>query len=278
MKRILLAMIAAGLAMSGFAQTDTTGTPKADTITVGGIIIIRKSGGNNDTAAQNGNVSVTRQRRLTNVSTNWFIFDLGFANYNDNTAYASAATQQFAPGSNEEWFKLRNGKSVNVNVWLFMQRLNMVQHYINLKYGLGLEMNNYRFDDENVLFQRNPTRVVYNAGSTQKLIGKNKLAADYITVPLMLNLNFTPHRKKGFGLSGGVSAGYLFSARQKLKYNNDKKEKLHDDFDLNKWKLSYVGELSLGPVRLYGSYAFKSMWSKGLDQTPYTVGLRFSNW
>ena len=68
-----------------------------------------------------------------------------------------------------------------------------------------------------------------------------------------------------------------YSARQKIK-NNSNKDKLHDDFDLEKWKLSYIGELNMGPVRLYGSYAMKSMWDKGLDQTPYNVGIRLSNW
>jgi hypothetical protein len=53
--------------------------------------------------------------------------------------------------------------------------------------------------------------------------------------------------------------------------------KLRDDFDLRKWKVSYIGELNLGPVRLYGSYALKSMWEKGLDQTPYSIGLRLSH-
>ena len=46
---------------------------------------------------------------------------------------------------------------------------------------------------------------------------KNKLAADYLTVPLMVNFNFTPERRNGFGFSAGVSAGYLYSARQKVK-------------------------------------------------------------
>jgi hypothetical protein len=31
-------------------------------------------------------------------------------------------------------------------------------------------------------------------------------------------------------------------------------------------------------VKLYGSYATKSMFKKGLDQRPYTVGIRLSNW
>ena len=110
-----------------------------------------------------------------------------------------------------------------------------------------------------------------------KDVDKNKLAADYITVPLMLNFNFTPGRGRGFGFSAGVSGGMLYSARQKIK-DGGKKTKVHDDFDLNKWKVSYIAELLLGPVKLYGSYATQSMWDKGLDQTPYTVGFRFANW
>ena len=76
-------------------------------------------------------------------------------------------------------------------------------------------------------------------------------------------------------MSVGASAGYLYSSRQKLKSNGDK-NKTRDDFTLNKWKLAYIGELGLGPVVLYGSYATESMWDKGLDQTPYTVGIRIS--
>jgi hypothetical protein len=139
---------------------------------------------------------------------------------------------------------------------------------------LGLELNNYRFDDERIRFQENPTLITIDPD--YKGLRKNKLAADYVTVPLLLNFNFTPNRKDGFGISAGVSGGYLYSARQKIKNNGDK-DKLHDDFDLRKWKLSYIGELNLGPVRLYGSYAVKSMWEKGLDQTPYAVGIRLSH-
>ncbi|MBK8953210.1 MAG: hypothetical protein IPM85_14035 [Chitinophagaceae bacterium] len=50
------------------------------------------------------------------------------------------------------------------------------------------------------------------------------------------------------------------------------------DFDLNRFKISYIGELSLGPVKLYGSLATKNMWEKGLDITPYNFGFRLSKW
>ena len=279
MKRIFTLCIILCTVLTGFAQTDTTGNP-SDTIKVGTMIIIRKPGNNHDEGSKDKHIIISngnRHYKPSNISTNWIILDIGFANYSDKTNYPAAVSSGFlgAGFNDKDQMKLRAIKSVNINVWLFMQRMNLIQHVVNLKYGLGLELNNYRYDNESIRFQKNPTHI--SIDPTLVNVKKNKLAADYITVPLMLNFNFTPHHGRGFGFSAGVSAGYLYSARQKIKIGNDK-SKLHDDFDLERWKLSYVGELNLGPVRLYGSYAVKSMWSKGLDQTPYTVGLRFSNW
>ncbi len=214
-----------------------------------------------------------RHIKPSNLSTNWLILDLGFTNYNDKTDYSGVPAQKFAPGGAQNWFDLRNNKSVDVNIWLFMQRLNMIKHVVNLKYGLGIELNNYRYRD-NIKYLTNPTVVVMDSISYTK----NKLAADYITIPMMLNFNFTPNLQDGFGISIGASAGYLYSARQKLISDEFGKHKTHDDFDLQPWKISWIAELQLGPVKLYGSLASQSMFKRGLNQVPYTVGLRFSNW
>lgn len=275
MKKTLgLGLIACSLAMTSVAQTDTTNTNKADTIKMGGIIIIRK--GNPADTSKHDDVVITNRRKKSDakVATNWGIVDLGFANYSDETNYAAAAAQGFvAPGMDKDDLKLRTGKSVNVNIWLFMQRVHLIKRAVSLKYGLGLELNNYRFDNKQVLIQENPTR--FTLDNSLRDLKKNKLAADYVTIPVMLSFNLTPNDKNGFGFGGGISAGYLYSARQKFK-SNEEKTKNHDDYNLRKWKIAYIGELNLGPVRLYGSYALNSMWEKGLDQTPYAVGLRFS--
>jgi hypothetical protein len=275
MKRILLAAIALSGVMTSLAQ-DTTVKERPDTLRIGGMIIIKDGKNDDDNKNRNITISNRSKRRSSNVSTNWWVIDLGFSQLKDETNYTAAQSSGFvAAGFGKDQFDLRLAKSVNVNIWLFMQRLNLIKHAVNLKYGLGLELNNYRFENETVRFNRNPTMISLDnalAGAD-----KNKLAVDYVTVPLMLNFNFTPGREKGFGFSAGVSAGLLYSARQKIKINDDK-TKTHDDFDLEKWKLSYIGELNLGPVRLYGSYAMNNMWEKGLNQTPYNVGVRLSNW
>ena len=276
MKRIFILCMALCAMMTGFAQEDSTKQQKPDTIKIGGMVIIREPGSKEEDGKRSRNIQINTRRKSkdSNVSTNWWVFDIGFSNWKDQTDYTSLAAQAIAPGSTEDWFKLRTFKSRNVNIWFVMQKLNLAEHVVNLKYGLGLELNNYHFDDKSLQINKNPTLF------TQSYSGlhKNKLAADYLTAPLMLNFNFTPKRdnNESFGFSAGISAGLLYSARQKIK--DGKVDKTKDDFDLRTWKLSYVGELTLGPVRLYGSYAFKPMFEKGLEMTPYNVGFRFSRW
>ena len=273
MKKSVLLVLAVSLALCGFAQTDST-QQKSDTIRVGGMIIIKKGGSNGNESRE---VILSNKRRSrSNLSTNWWIVDLGFANYSDKTNYTAAQQSGFVSNQigSKDNLKLRTGKSVNVNIWVFQQRLNLVKHVVNLKYGLGVELNNYRFSNEQVRFNKNPTRITLDPDLANA--DKNKLAADYATIPMMLNFNFTPGKRNGFGFSAGMSVGYLYSSRQKIKNDGDK-TKLHDDFNLEKWKLSYIAELTLGPVRLYGSLATKNMWERGLDQTPYNVGIRFSH-
>jgi hypothetical protein len=273
-------LLAAGLifTLSGLAQTDTTGTSQKenpnqqDTIRVGNLLIVRSGGTENgDSAIRNHHRHSDYQPR--NISTNWGILDLGFANYRDRTNFTSVGAQQFAPGSTNDWFKLRTGKSVDVNIWIFMQRINLIRHVVNFKYGLGIELNNYRYEDD-IRFKTKPTMVIMDTIH----YSKNKLAADYVTVPFLLNFNFTPHRRQDFGFSGGVSVGYKYSSRQKFVSKATGKQKTYDDFDMETWKISYIGELQLGWLKLYGSYAARSMFSKGLDQVPYTVGIRFGSW
>jgi hypothetical protein len=282
MKRIFTLCFILCTAFAGIAQVpaDTTAKPNIppqdDTIRIGGMIIIRKKGSNDD-VKKDDEYKMRRRKnndKPSNISTNWVILDLGFANYSDKSNYTSAITSGFvAAGINEDELNLKSGKSRSVNFWFFMQRLNISKHVLNLKYGLGLELNNYHFDNTKLVFAKKPTFISEGTDDLKKV----KLAADYLTVPVMLNFNFTPGREKGFGFSAGVSAGYLYSARYKTKDGGDVK-KIKSQFDLEPFKFSYVGELALGPVKLYGSYAPKNMWSKGLDMRPYNFGFRLSNW
>jgi len=274
---------------TSFAQTDSVQVERnEDTIRIGGMIILKK--GEPD---EKKRVTVTignhRKQKESNISTSSFIFDIGFSNWTDKTDYVQAKADGYLVGSPDltaNDFKLKTVKSVNVNIWFFMQRMNLIKHYVNLKYGLGLELNNYRFKndisfDEGGVNPWNPSQNIPHPFVFRDSVdfSKNKLAADYVTIPLMLNFRTNPNSSdKGISLSAGVSMGYLYSSRNKQVSDTRGKEKNRGDYDLEKWKFSYVGELGLGPVHLYGSYSPKSIFQNDLNFTPYNIGIRLSNW
>lgn len=293
MTKLFTLMVLAIVCNAAKAQTDPEKPSKsADTIRIGNIIITK--GGNKNDESQKSNTHITmgrnRHKKLSNVSTNWGILDLGFANYNDETNYGSTGGYLYNRGGNttplgKNDFKLRTGKSVNVNIWFFMQRLNLIKQHVNLKYGLGLELNNYRYKSGSNISYLEQNPYLPGQASSPVIIrdsiqfSKNKLAADYLTVPMMLNFSTSPgYTNKGLSISVGVSAGYLYSQRNKQISSERGKERNKGDYDLERFKLSYIAEVGLGPVRLYGSYSPKSFYQTGLNMKPYTLGLRFSNW
>ena len=276
---------------TGTAKTDTSIAPgkESDSIHVGNMIIV--TNGQKGSTKNNNYDNTTFERKYrnkpSNVSTNWGIVDIGFSNYVDKTNYGNTGGYLYnRPGAaplGQSDFDLNTGKSINVDIWFFMQRLNLINHYVNLKYGLGLELNNYRYKSQVSYLKENP--FVTGVAPAPVIIRdsvtftKNKLAADYFTVPVMLNFCTNPYNQhKGFSISFGVSTGYLYSQRNKQISEARGKQKNKGGYGLEQFKFSYIGEIGLGPVRLYGSYAPNSFYKRGLDMRPYTLGIRFSNW
>lgn len=281
-----------------YGQQDSSQRSAPDTIKAGNFIIIkqRKTGPDADKHPGNSthvkfSINKRYNSRNSNISTNWLILDLGFANWRDKTDYNGPAfTNQGSADNfirnipysgkadnpvNKNSFNLRNVKSSNVNIWLFMQKWRVVKNAVNLKYGLGLEMYNYRFDTD-ISFRKSPQSYVFMDSVS---FSKNKLYAGYVTVPLMLNFTPAGSSRRGLTFSAGVSAGYLIGSRNKQISDERGKQKIRGSLEMEPWRLAAVGEVGLGPVRLYGSYSLNSLQKKeetGLEQYPYAIGVRFS--
>ena len=291
MKNITFTVTAILLCLTLFGQADTTEVTKgSDTIRIGGMVIIKRGDGNEGRRHATITIGNRKKRKHSNISTAHWILDLGFANYTDKTDYAAAMARKYviagSPALGENDFKLKTSKSSNVNIWIFMQRINLVKQYVNLKYGLGVELNNYRFKSP-ISFKEGGTNPFDHSENIPHpfvfrdsiSFSKNKLSADYATIPFMINFRTNPdYDKKGLSLSAGISVGYLYSSRNKQISNERGKHKNRGDYDVQKWKFAYIAELGLGPARLYGSYSPKSIFENGFDMRPYSVGIRFSNW
>lgn len=298
MKKIKLASLFLTLAMIANAQKDSLFIGQ-DTIKIGSIMIINKPKeevtnrfkttiqiGDSNNRRFNGDFKKTRiligksKRKVPkNILTNWWIIDLGFSNYKDKTpnmAYAmnginTNSTNTVTPQS----FSLNNRKSTNINIWVVQQKLNLIKHQVNLKYGVGFEMYNFRFDNP-ISFRNNEPGFIK---MDEVLFSKNKLFVQYLTVPVQLNFQPNPENSKSFYGSIGLSAGYLIRARNKQISDERGKEKFNGNFNLNDLRYAVIGELGVGGLRLYGSSGLSNLFNKKLtsfDLQPFSIGVRFS--
>lgn len=254
----------------------------ADTIKIGNVLFIKlgKKGDSSDTR-----IAVEKPDTKKRVKTSWMAFDLGFANFMDKSNYGIAnnylVNKPGAAALGESDFTPAAGKSLNVNIWFVMQQIALIKKNVNLKYALGVELNNYRFKAPVSFKESGPIPYTNPAQSTASpftyrdsvSFSKNKLALDYATIPVMLN--FCDSKGK-FSLSAGVSVGYLYSQRTKQKSGDRGKDFERGNLGFDKFKFSYVGEIGYGDVSLYGSYSPKSINTKGLDWKPFNLGLRFN--
>ncbi len=306
--KILLTLLSVTFALGAFAQQQAA----IDTIQIKGLIILKgKNAQGKNVFKAYQDTAYARQKLKKNLHTKWLVVDLGFNNYRDKSNYSDAmimslypanssltqgsafynmptieksydysgqALNRFAPRMASEpltqaEFKVITGKSVNFNVWVIMQRLNLYKHKLNLIYAAGLEMNNYRF-------ARNITYVPgYYPSVVRDSVefSKNKLFVQYLTIPVMLNYTSNPARPgRSFKMSMGLAGGYLLKARTKQVSEERGKIRRADDFNLNKWRLALTGEVGYGPVKLYSNFALTPLHEYGLEQYPFSVGFRFN--
>lgn len=291
----------------GNMATAPAAAPVPDTFWIKGLILIK---GKNEKGRNSykiySDTAYARARLKKNLQTRWFVFDIGFNNYIDRSEYGGASYISYYPNTTSFYngampagkaydysavglatfapregsepltpaeFKLITGKSINFNIWLFEQRLNITKHKLNLLYALGLEMNNYRYARNITYVPGYPTKIIRDSVE----FSKNKLFAEYVTIPVMLNFNSNPARPgRAFQASFGVSGGYLLKSRTKQVSAERGKVRKTDDFNLNKWRFGLTSELGYGPVKLYANFALTALHDYGLQQYPFSIGIRLN--
>lgn len=209
-----------------------------------------------------------KKAKLKNVKTRWFLADLGFSTYVDE----SRAPRIEGVDPTEP----RLGKSVGFTLHIMQQRLNLVDHHLNLIYGFGLQSNNYGFD--------NPVELVPNTGDVtfevfpDRNYSKNRLKANYIHIPVMLNYEGNPgYKKKSLRLQAGPYLNILYSSNFKTKINGDK-TKTKDNFSLNRFQTGLYGQVGYGPLNFYMTYGLNGLFdadeNSGYDLTPISFGIK----
>lgn len=213
------------------------------------------------------------------VKVHFLMFDLGINALHDQTNYSNPAAQQYLQVSgdkkNSNLFSLRQGKSINVNIWpvlLDFRLLKSRNQKISLYTGAGLQLYNFKFNKDISYLNETSPMVIEDSVK----FSKNKLAFAYVSVPLMLNFKTRLAGKFWVTYGVGVIGGYCFDSWTKQISDERGKQKNHDQFNFQKFNLNLSGEIGInGYIRFYGTYQVTNMYQNALSQNPYCIGIRF---
>lgn len=203
----------------------------------------------------------TAQRR---VVTRFLLMDIGFAGFLQNGSFNLTPENEFLDS--------KSGKSRNINLQLFTQRVRFANNHMNFSYGLMFEFNKYRLTNDIKLIPGESPLAWEDSDTDYR---KNKLKATYLYMPLMIGVESNPDKiARSFRVRAGVYGGILVNSKQKLIGKITDREKIKDDFNLTKFRYGIRGEIGYGFVNFYVHYGLNGMFkgNQGPDLSPINFG------
>jgi hypothetical protein len=239
-------------------------------------IIIREDGRNTSIDfSTDGNDNITYKRKgKDKFKGHHFGLDLGLNNYlgpNGTTALPDGY----------DYLSLNTVKSVGVSVNIWQESIPFTSRKnFGLVTGLGLDYNNYRFDNQYKLVEGDNGTIGYEPITED--VKKNKLMAFYATVPIMLEWQLSESDYKNpFYLSAGVVGGVRIQSHVKIKYMDGEKDKTRDNYDLSDLRWGLRTRMGMKFFNVHATYYFTPLFKhdQNPELYPYSVGLSIMpNW
>ena len=158
---------------------------------------------------------------------------------------------------------------------------------LHLKYGLSLQYNNLRPDNDKVFaIDGNKTGLVDSGLDTDMV----RFRYVNLVVPVHLEFDFTPKKvngdktyyptHEGFRFGIGGYTGFNVKEKQIVKYENEDgnkvKDKTRGDFNVNDFIYGVSAYIGYGEISFYAKYDLQPIFANNdVDQNNLSLGIRF---
>jgi len=217
---------------------------------------------------EGGKVNFKKEKKAR-FNGHWAGFNLGINGY-------LTPDHKIDPPQEYAFLDLRYEKSINVQINLFEQNFNLISNKFGLITGLGIEWNNYRFNNS-VKLDPDKDKIA-QVEKPARDYTKSKLNVRYLNVPLILEFQTNPKSDiNSFHIGAGIIGGLRIGSHSKNVYEDNKRqiEKVREDFHLNPLKADATVRIGWGKLNLYGNYSLLALFreDKGPELYPFSLGL-----
>ena len=145
--------------------------------------------------------------------------------------------------------------------------------------GLGLEYQRFLFDNPSIsITKENGELKIINLQEIEKqdiCIKKSTFKNLYLTIPLMLEIQFLPQKEKTFYFMAGFMSGIRLHSKTKVVYKDahgKHKQKRKGDFNVNPIKLDVAAQFGCHTFNIWGSYSLTHLF-QAIDIHPFQIGI-----
>jgi len=198
-------------------------------------------------------------------TTQSFNFDLGTNNYLSNGKFPDSENAPYAVRPWGSWYVAINS----------IQRTRVGNNFF-LEWGGGVSWYNFKFEDDNILVQKDDAGVTFIRDETTGLAyKKSKLTVSYINAQLIPMLDFGGGNHKSrfwdnshsaFRIGAGPYIGYRIGSYSKVKLKDDgdtKKDKEHDSFYIENIRYGMRVQLGFRNTDLFFNYDMNELFTEG---------------
>lgn len=199
------------------------------------------------------------------VKTRFLLFEMGINTYHHGG-------QLNIPASLET-YELRHGRSLEINLHLYRQRIRIGKGFFNVEHGLSLDFNHYAFQND-VNYRTDPDKALFIDNSVD--LDRSRLRLTHLVLPVLLRLETNPScLGRSFHLGIGVYGSLRLGSDLRTKRAGESKHLTMGSFGLNDFTAGFRGEIGYGPINLYIKYGFMGLFKEGQgpDLTPFSMGL-----
>ncbi len=214
-----------------------------------------------------------RDRGARHFRGHWSGIEAGFNNYN----YARSMNLP----DDISYMKLDANNSINLNVNFSQLSIGFCR-YMGIVTGIGLNWNNYRFQDRNSITVGTDGIIspVFFADPTPP-VKRSKFSTLYLTMPAMLEFQIPAGYGNHLNVAAGVIGGLKLNAWTKVVTENGEKSRANDDYNLNLLRGGVTARIGYQNFMIYGTYYLTPWFQElkgpdGFNLEPFEIGLAFT--
>ncbi len=266
MKKLLTALLIAGISAGASAQETKTDTTK---IIVGKtkILIVELQEIDKDSVETREKTAREKSGELTF----WSGLDLGV-----NTLF-NADGRNAAP-SDAPWLDVEEIRSLSWNINFYQEKIRLIGDYVGILTGMGLTYNSYGIKTNARVAHNNESTFANTVPDSLFTFSRNKLRATYLRVPLMLEFNTSTDPDRTVHLAVGAIGGVRIGSMTRQIYEVDGQkfnDRVRSDFNLRTFTLDAAVRVGYRNFTLWANYGITPLFDrgKGPEVYPLSVGL-----